>query len=29
LLYFWCGLIIPIAVVSVALYFLIYQKEIL
>ena len=29
LLYFWCGLIIPIAVVSVALYVLMYQKEIL
>ena len=29
LLYFWCGLIIPITVVSVALYFLMYQKEIL
>ena len=29
LLYFWCGLIIPIAVVSVALYVLIYQKDFL
>ena len=29
LLYFWCGLIIPIAVVSAALYFLMYQKVIL
>ena len=29
LLYFWCGLIIPITVVLVALYVLMYQKEIL
>lgn len=26
-LYFWCGLFIPVVVVSAALYFLIYYKE--